>query len=317
MKVICCESNLMIFASSSTVSDSRYMRELLSKLHYKSRTQAWVYPIYLMVRLPSTFFALVQNEGFSGALGWLSRRAKFARANKDSINESDIFQKPIEPFESRHGFTLSCYIEYIIYDELFLERVYAFKNLENTLRSSKDITVLDFGTHHGMFINYVQSLQPSAKVFGAELNPKTFAQLSKRFIGARGVTLLNAGIGGHAREVKLSLTPISTQQSIYSEGEKSVSSQIITPVDFINRYGLDKQRITLLKMDIEGAEDEVFDNLACIKSLLERTDSIVIEIHDEKRVPFLTDTLKGLGFDFIEKRVINFFYAKPGFLKSN
>ncbi|MEO7298754.1 MAG: FkbM family methyltransferase, partial [Verrucomicrobiota bacterium] len=243
---------------------------------------------------------------------WIYYRFKFVFQNRKLLNLSNIFDQPIQVFHSRHGFNLSHLIEYVIYDEIFVDRCYEFASFRETVQHNPEGLVLDFGVHHGMFMSYLQSLQHRGKIFGAELNPPTYAKACKRLAAQKNVTLLNVGIGGYARNVSIGQTAISTQQSIYSEeSEKSIQVPVITPADFVAKNNLIGKKITVLKMDIEGAEKEIFERFESIQDILANTRLFIIEIHDPADVPVITNRLESVGLRFRENRSINFFFSRP------
>jgi FkbM family methyltransferase len=294
------------------------MSSFLGKMYRLTERYRLLYPVYMTIRAVVKFPPLLQNEGVLGALNWLQKAFNFIWKNRRLRQSPRFFEQPIEKFDSRLGFTLSRPIEYVIYNEIFLDRCYDFHRFRKQLESRRESLIVDFGVHHGLFIDYIKTLQPSAHVRGAELNPKTWKVACARFAGRPEVQLLNAGIGGFPREVTFSLASISAEQSIYStEGSETAHAEIITPVEFARRTGIPDEPILLLKIDIEGAEVELFEHLESIEPLLKRSSSIIIEIHDQNRFPQIRDLLNSFGFDFFEQREINFFFARPDFFQAS
>lgn len=288
------------------------MHAFLAKIYGWSKRHPWLYPLYLTLRIPVIFPTLVRNEGLTGAIRWLYFRFKFVWQNRKIYDQPDFFNQPVNVFHSRFGFTLSHLMEYVIYDEIFLDRCYDFVSLRELLRQQQGLPVVDWGTHHGMFINFVQSLGHQGEYWGAELNPDTFAKACKRFVGQKNVTLLNFGIAGYARDITICQTAVSTMQSIYSQaGDKPVKASLITPAEFAARTNLAGREIALLKIDIEGAEKEIFERFDCIKDLLISTRMVVIEIHDSADVPLIHRCLESVGFHRRDQNGINYFYARP------
>jgi len=288
------------------------MFELLDRFYEFSKRHPFFYPIFVSVKFFFYLPPLIGHEGLRGATKWLFYRFKFAFRNRKLLADSRLPDQPMEVFYSRHGFKLSCWIEYVIYDEIFLERVYGFASLRKFMKNLRGGVVVDFGVHHGLFIDFARTLNPGLDFFGAELSPKNHASAKARFEGNAHVTLLNVGIGGKAREMSVRLVPVSSKQSIYSrEGDESVDVKIITPADFVALNKLERREIALLKMDIEGAETEVFENFESIKSVLESTSLFIFELHDKTNVSAISDRLGTLGFVLQERRGINFLYHRP------
>jgi len=265
------------------------------RLYLASRKHKWLYPIYLGLRIPLIFPALAANEGVVGALKWLGCRAGLLRGKEVT-------------FHSRHGFTLSHLMEFVVYDEIFIEGCYNFKNLPGLLRGKPSVRVVDFGTHHGLFINYVQSFNPAAEVNGAEMNPVSFGHAAGRFRGQPAVTIRNVAIGGAARKERIALATVSTRQSFNGSGDVEVD--VTTADDCLRQWNILGGKIDLLKMDIEGAEKEVFENLPSISKTLASTTAIVMEIHDEAGAALIPSRLSSLGFRLDERRMTGYFFVR-------
>src|ERR1039458_7063686 len=124
---------------------------MMARLYLASRKHQWLYPVYLGLRLPLIIPALLANEGLAGAFKWVACRVGLLRGKEVT-------------FHSRHGFVMSHVMEFVVYDEIFIGGSYNFKNLPGVLRGKPSVRVVDFGTHHGMFVNYVQSQNPQAEI---------------------------------------------------------------------------------------------------------------------------------------------------------
>jgi FkbM family methyltransferase len=268
---------------------------MLQRLYLASRQHPWLYPVYLGLRLPLIVPALVAAEGFAGAVKWLGCRVGWLRGKAVA-------------FHSRHGFTLTRPMDFVVYDEIFIEGCYRFKNLPGLLLGKPSPRVVDFGTHHGLFINYIQTLNPRAEVYGAEMNPVSASHAASRFLRQPAVTIRQVAIGGSARKERIALAPVSTTQSFNAAGDIEVD--VSTPDDCLRQWGILGREIDLLKMDIEGAEKEVFENLPSISKTLASTKAIVMEIHDEAGVRLITARLSSLGFRLDEERAGNFFFTR-------
>ncbi|MGD1085393.1 MAG: FkbM family methyltransferase [Verrucomicrobiota bacterium] len=268
---------------------------MLQGLYLASREHKWLYPIYLGLRMPLIFPTLAAREGFAGAVRWMGCRVGLLRGKKVT-------------FHSRHGFNLSHLMEFVVYDEIFIEGCYKFKNLPGLLRGKPSVRLVDFGTHHGLFINYAQSLNPRVEAHGAEMSPVAYGFAAGRFAGQAGVTLRNVAIGGSARKERITLVAVSTTQSLNESGDVEV--EVTTADECLRQWNILGRDIDLLKMDIEGAEKEVFENFPSISRTLAATKAIVMEIHGEPLAASITSRLASLGFRLDEKRGTNFFFIR-------
>ena len=286
---------------------------VLQRISRLSQQMYHFHLLYLLLRTPIIIPILVKNEGIKGAFTWLYYRLKFTIKNKHLSGNPQLTEQPINTFNSRHGFTLSHLIEYITYDEIFLDGCYEFTSLRKLLNRQQhtENISLDIGTNHVMFINFLHTLQPQIRCFGAELSPTTYAKANKRFKKEETVTLTNVGIGGYSRNSSITLSYLSPTQSIYSkDGEQTADAKIITTNEFAKMHNINKKQIVLIKMDIEGAEKEVFENFETIKDVLIMTNLFIIEIHSPDYIKLITSKLNSIDFSLQEKIGLNYFFAK-------
>ena len=145
-----------------------------------------------------------------------------------------------------------------------------------------ELTVLDIGANNGGFPLLLASEGFTfRKLVSVELNPKTFERLRfnlSRNFGSE-VTALNAAVCGTEREIKFSAGNAGTADSIYDhagvQNESVTDVKGITLDQAIEMFG--PNAIDVCKMDIEGAEFEIFDseNASSIKNCR----YLLIEIH--------------------------------------
>lgn len=162
------------------------------------------------------------------------------------------------------------------------QRILPLNNISN-----RDI-VIDCGANVGKYT--VQMAKTGAKVFAFEPDPIAFKLLSKRLRNYKNVELFNSGVWISDGKIKLyfrkdrdSNELLSTQGSSIIEEKNNLSTEFIeVPVinfsEFISKNNL---HITLMKMDIEGAEVEVMNHLIDTGAIL-NFESIFIETHERK-----------------------------------
>jgi FkbM family methyltransferase len=272
--------------------------------------QSKLYPLYFLLRSPLLVPRLVANEGLGGALRWLAVRMYLLFARLVD-GRKDFYEQPVREFRSRLGFSLVRRVEYLVYDEIFLDYCYAFNGFPELVKQQKPLRVLDFGTHHGLFIDYLRMLNPKAEVYGAEMNPESFAVARQRFSHEPRVHINHVAIGGNSRRLKVGTCNVSVEQSIYLEqNEGGFEVDLVTPMEFIQRQGLQAQDISLVKMDIEGAEREVFANLDSFKPILQATQAFVIEIHPGVDASSIQKICASAGLSLVEQRGINYFFRR-------
>lgn len=180
------------------------------------------------------------------------------------------------------------------YEEFFVERVYDVLPLENQR------VVLDIGANVGLWTKYILSKQ-AGKVFCFEPNLKAIDHLKKTLASDSNTTVVDKAVYKERATLQFYIDDAnSLVSSLIPESGKAPSYNVdaITLEDAINITG--HQTIDLVKIDIEGAEFDIIDNLS--QAVADRIDSFLIEFHDfyfdngMHRVDGLQKKLEDLGF---------------------
>jgi FkbM family methyltransferase len=160
--------------------------------------------------------------------------------------------------------------------EIFVERCYLRPDFY--LPRPQDV-ILDIGANIGTFSLHCQKLAPGVRVFAAEPNPGTFAQLQANIernnLGA-AVTAFNLALSDHEGTLHIDeRSDTSGHQRLLDAGD-GVAIPCLTLDQFFERAGID--RCDLLKVDTEGAETAIVEGAS--RGLWDRVDKVVIEYHD-------------------------------------
>ena len=197
-----------------------------------------------------------------------------------------------------------------MFNEIFGHGVYKF------VADNKTPLILDCGSNIGISILYFKSLYPNARIIGFEPCPETFEILQKNISSnnLKEVILHNKAV--HDKEDTLSFY-VSSQH--ISQGGWSIKGapvhnyelhkqmvQAVTLSSYIN------EPVDLLKMDIEGAEIMVLNELAA-SGKLSMIKQILLEYHHHMTDPsedcfanilkIFEDYNFGYQFNSIEKAV--------------
>lgn len=179
-----------------------------------------------------------------------------------------------------------------------------YRQFLSQMRLPAKIKVLDLGSNNGGFPLLLASENfEIEKLVCVELNPDTFSRLQfniqRNFTGEHKE--LNAAVCGRNCQIEVLLGTGSTSDNIYNN-EKKNGKLIKTKglsFDEIFRQNFGKEIVDICKMDVEGAEFEVFakENHQSIS----KCRNLLIEIHHEKERPRrkILEKLEKLGF--IEK----------------
>ena len=187
-----------------------------------------------------------------------------------------------------------CELE-VIYDDIFRKNVYFFE------ANTSEPFIIDCGGHIGLAVLYFKSLYPRARILSFEPNPETFALLRKNIAqnNLRGVEAMN-----------MALTRDGQKDAILYVGENFLqawdSTDTIEPNLWVNMHeyraipvrstrlsSYINRRVDFLKLDIEGAEVAVLDEL---NGKLSAVAALTLEYHQNP-----TNLAQGKLQEIIEK----------------
>lgn len=162
-----------------------------------------------------------------------------------------------------------------------------YRSMINKLSLGSEISFLDFGANCGGFPLLLRSLGFSlTKFVCVEMNPNTFVRLQFN-VGhnvKRAPKLLNAALCGTQKTLDLRLEDGSTGDSIAAgsaASEQKGSQYRLKGMLFDDVFDLvwndSEGQVDLCKIDVEGAEYEVFSNSG--HDRLSRCRYLIIEIH--------------------------------------
>jgi FkbM family methyltransferase len=180
------------------------------------------------------------------------------------------------------------------YEEFFVDRIYDVLPLEN-----QDL-VLDIGANVGLWTKYILS-KGAGKVYCFEPNLKAIDHLKSTLKEDTNTHVIEKAVYKEKATLQFHIDDAnSLVSSLIPEPGKSPSYNVdaITLEDAINLTG--HQNIDLVKIDIEGAEFEIIENLS--REISDRINSFLIEFHDfyfdngMHKVDSLEQKLKDLGF---------------------
>lgn len=140
-------------------------------------------------------------------------------------------------------------------------------------------TILDLGANTGLSSLYFCTQFPEAHIVAVEPDPANFAMMQRHLGALPGVEIIQAAVWSRDGEITLTDPGIGSWAMRVEESSPSAGSQC--QVAALSMPSLLKHfpqgRVDLLKVDVEGAEKEVFESSA---AWIENIDAIVIELHD-------------------------------------
>jgi FkbM family methyltransferase len=188
-----------------------------------------------------------------------------------------------------------------VFAQIFVEREYT------PVDGWTDVeTVVDCGANVGYSSAYFLTAFPESRVIALEPEPDNYRVLSRNLepYGSRAVAV-NTALWSRPGYLQLRESDYrgggawSRQVDEPAHGE-SGSVEAIDMPSLMERFGL--QRVSLLKMDIEGAETVVFSERT--SDWLPRVDALVVELHDDTHfgpaTPVFARAIAPEGFEVTE-----------------
>lgn len=182
----------------------------------------------------------------------------------------------------------------LTFDEVIKQQVYG--NVLSKLGQCK--TVIDLGANIGLASLYFASRYPSCRLLAVEPNPPTYEILTANLgdlIDAGRCRTLQAAVWGSERQLVADPSHAHDHYSAFAareltgneKGEDTMRGFPITRI--IHDSGFDN--VDLLKVDIEGAEVELFKGDL---DWLRRVGAIAIEFHHDSRQVSRFDEIMGM-----------------------
>jgi FkbM family methyltransferase len=156
-----------------------------------------------------------------------------------------------------------------LFREIFIDKDY-YVALSNNAP-----TIIDCGANEGLSILFFKMIYPNANIIGFEPHPKSFAVLSKNIEhnNLQHVTLINKAVYNTEGPITFSSSNnLGSQILNNAKADESIIVQATLLSTYINAP------VDLLKIDIEGAESAVIEELAQHKKL-NFIQNIVMEFH--------------------------------------
>lgn len=166
----------------------------------------------------------------------------------------------------------------ILKEEIFQKEIYHIK------LDSNSPTILDVGSHIGLSILYFKLLYPNSKITAFEPNPNIFPLLEENIYlnNIKDVKLHNIALGKEFRQRELyidasgggAFSTSSFYKNAWNGKQKTLPIEV--KVEKLSKY-IDRN-IDLLKIDTEGAELEILEELE-ERDKLRYIKNIALEFH--------------------------------------
>lgn len=206
----------------------------------------------------------------------------------------------------------------VIFNEVLLMKSYSPLIDICTILNINPKNIVDGGANIGSFSVFIKDVYPDVKIISIEPEDKNLAQLREniKLNNFDNIEIVNGGIwntnedlyiqndfrGEKERELSFSLSKTKCNNVASRKIVKG-----FTIFSLMNQFDIHK--IDILKIDIEGAEAYIFNSKKNIKSILDMTSILAIELHDEciNRFDFIKN-VEELGYKQITYGEITYVY---------
>lgn len=148
--------------------------------------------------------------------------------------------------------------------------------------------IVDAGAYTGLSTLYFANRYPEAKIIAIEPEPSNFDTLVKNTQNLEKVSRINAGLWSKSALLKIEEGEVGNWGFTVNEVPENTDfhTHAITMDDVFKLNVIDE--IDILKLDIEGAEKELFSRN--YQSWIHKVNVIIIELHD-RFMPGCTESL--------------------------
>ena len=217
----------------------------------------------------------------------ISEVKKFKRIRSQSVNKNDILLKVVRNDCKYEFYLRDKTMDLGTYQQIFIDKEYNF------IANLPPETIIDAGANIGLASIYFTNKFPKAKIIAIEPEIENFELLKKNISKYPNIIPLCVALWDRVGQIDLFDTGLGT--NAYMVGGATVQSGIngiiktpkhdfrslvntVTIEKILEDYNLD--RVDILKIDIEGAEKEVFNNS---RNWIQKVNAIIIELHERMK----------------------------------
>lgn len=199
---------------------------------------------------------------------------------------------------------------YMNYEEFFVEKIYDNLDIDNCK------VVFDVGANIGLWTKYILT-RNAKKVYCFEPNITAISNLKRNFNGNSNVVIDTNAISHENKQFTLYVSDENSLISSFFNTNKGGNRNreylvdAITFDDVFKKYNISD--VDLIKIDIEGSEFEIFNNLT--PNVYDKVKSFLIETHDfyfsdgEEKITKLISILEFNGYQVYKSPQYKFIYA--------
>ena len=155
-----------------------------------------------------------------------------------------------------------------VFGEIFVDKEY-------DLELGDPLVIVDAGAHIGLGSIFFAIRYPRATIIAVEPEEANFALLKRNVAAFPNIRALQAALWSRDTVVKIGNPDADTWAFQVGEGAEGRDIPTVTMEGVFSMFGID--RIHVFKVDIEGAEKEVFRSSA---DWIDKVDCLIVELHD-------------------------------------
>lgn len=202
-----------------------------------------------------------------------------------------------------------------MYQQVFIDQEYDF------LVETQPKVIIDAGANIGLASIYFTNKYPGAKILAIEPERSNFELLKENTAPYPNIIPIQAALWHKNEEINLIDTGLG-KVGFMTEMKNSSNSRPNNTCHAVEAITIDKlmkdynlKKIDILKMDIEGAEREVFSDTS---SWIEKVDALIVELHERMKAGCNSSFYRGSkGFDHEWKQGENIYMSRGNRLKKN
>lgn len=197
------------------------------------------------------------------------------------VSKARLLQRPVEIVTTIAGAKHPIHLRLRTSDVSVLHQVFLINEYEREL-SRPPRTIVDAGANIGLTAVFYANQYPDAEIIAIEPESSNFALLEKNAAAYPNITCVHAALWDEEKELAVvdpGLGHYGFQTAAVATATRPRESVTgVTIPQLMRRYSLSS--IDLLKLDIEGAEKEVFEASA---PWIDKIGVVVVEMHDRYR----------------------------------
>lgn len=270
----------------------------------------------LLIKLKTISF--LQWPGFIGfyVIQFLHKRlSDFQKERNEVINFCLVHKALIKPYQNgqiiqyddNHYILRPKSSDYAVFTEVMIQQEYGpvLDFIDREKQTSTIRTILDVGSNVGYTSLLFMRKFPQSRIFALEPERQNYNALQANIKANQAETRIvsfNLAAWSHADE--LSLSPFRDNRewsfSFAPASLGAIKVKAFPLADIVHHTGA--ETIDLCKIDIEGAEREIFLNDKRIGDFLSRVRYLVMEVHrDVISVDAITEILRKHNFEIFER----------------